>query len=98
MTKRAHLYRLTLEHVAGAKPDDLVHDPITIEFDNHDDIFAIIERLRQRDPFQSKDQATQFAIGLKLFSEIMLKNKQHPLFEDFAGAFGAFMKKLKSPA
>jgi hypothetical protein len=34
-------------------------------------------------------------IGLKLFSEVMLKNRNHPLFEEFLPAFGVFMKKLK---
>ena len=98
MTKRAHQYRLTLTHVAGAKPEDVVHDPMTIAFDNHDDIFAIVEKLQQRDPFHNQDQAAEFAIGLKLMGEVMLKNRQHPLFEEFGAAFGAFMKKLKSPA
>lgn len=43
-----------------------------------------------------KNTSTAFAIGLKLFSEVMLENKDHPLFEDFKPAFVQFMKKLKS--
>lgn len=96
MEKRAHLYRLTLEHQGTPKADQSLHEPLTLEFDNHDDIFAIIERLRQKDPFNSSNQATEFAIGLKLFSEVMLKNRNHPFFEEFAPAFGALMKKIKS--
>ncbi|MEN8764598.1 DUF3861 family protein, partial [Wenyingzhuangia sp.] len=42
-------------------------------------------------------QSVEFAIGLKLFSEVMLKNKDNPLFEEFRPAFSALMKKIKSP-
>lgn len=35
-------------------------------------------------------------LGLKLFSEVMLKNRKDPLFEEITPAFGAFMKKLKA--
>ncbi len=96
MKKNAHHYRLQMEHLQGLKPEDTLHEPLTIEFDNHDNIFLIIEKLRQKDPFNDKEQATQFAIGLKLFSEVMIKNRKHPLFDEFGESFGAFMKKLKS--
>lgn len=94
--KRANKYRLTLELMATAKGETPSHEPLQLEFDNHDEIFGIIERMQKRNLFQSKEQATEFAIGLKLFSEVMLKNKGLSLFEEFRPAFGAFMKKLKS--
>lgn len=37
-----------------------------------------------------------FAVGLKLFSEVLLQNRKNPLFEDIAPAFRDFMKKLKN--
>lgn len=46
--------------------------------------------------FETDNQAVEFAIGLKMFSEVMLKNRNHELFTDFRPAFGEFMKKLKS--
>ncbi len=61
---------------------------------NHDDIFQIVERLKRAEFFD--DQTTKsFAVGLKLFSEVMLEHKDHPLFEEFLPQFGQFMKNLK---
>lgn len=98
MAKRAHHYRLRLEHLRTTAPDQSTHSPLEVEFDNHDDIFQIIERLNDRSLFAEPGQATEFAIGLKLFSEVMLKNREHPLFIEFRPAFSEFMKKLKSGA
>lgn len=50
-----------------------------IDFDNHDEIFQIIERLQDKNPFDDVSQAAQFALGLKLFSEVRLKNRTHLL-------------------
>ena len=97
MSKRAYKYRLRLEQVAGIQPDSPKYKPLELDFENHDDIFSIIERLRERNLFDEPGQSTEFAIGLKLFSEVMLKNRQHPLFEELAPAFKAFMQRLKSP-
>ena len=96
MEKRRNRYRLTLELIHTAKEEDSSYEPLQLEFDNHDEIFSIIKKLQEKDPFQNKQQATEFAIGLKMFSEVMLKNKNLELFEEFGPAFGAFMKKLKS--
>ena len=96
MEKRANKYRLTLELVETAKGEKGIQEPLHLEFTNHDEIFQIVERMQKRDLFQNKQQATEFAIGLKLFSEVMLKNRNLPLFEEFGPAFGNFMKKLKA--
>jgi hypothetical protein len=98
MAKRAHHYHLRLEHLASAAPDQPTHPPVELDFDNHDDIFQIIERLEGRQLFATPGQATEFAIGLKLFGEVMLKNREHPLFAELRPAFGEFMKRLKSGA
>src|SRR4051794_40704650 len=95
MVKRTNRYRLTLELIETAKDEKNMYEPLQLEFDNHDEIFSIVKKLQEKDPFQSKQQATEFAIGLKMFSEVMLKNKNLPLFEDFGPAFGSFIKKLK---
>lgn len=95
MEKRTNRYRLTLELIHAAKGDDVHYEPLQLEFDNHDEIFSIVKKLQDKDPFQNKRQATEFAIGLKMFSEVMLRNKNLELFEEFGPAFGDFMKKLK---
>nr|WP_262905301.1 DUF3861 domain-containing protein [Hymenobacter nitidus] len=82
--------------IAGINPDSPKHKPVELAFENHDDIFLIIERMRQRNLFEEPGQATEFAIGLKLFSEVLLKNRQHPLFDELGPAFKTFMQRLKS--
>ena len=96
MEKRAHQYKLTLEYLKDSKGESISAAPIELTFNNHDDIFSIIERQKNKNLFGDKQQATEFAIGLKLFSEVMLKNRKDPLFEELAPAFGASMKRLKA--
>jgi hypothetical protein len=98
MAKRAHHYRLRLEHLAPASPDQPTQLPVELEFTNHDDIFQIISRLQVRHLFADAGQDTEFAIGLKLFGEVLLRNPNHPLFTEFRPAFSEFMNRLKGGA
>ena len=93
-TKYNH-YKVTLKHEYSPNDEEL-HASVEVVFDNHDNIFTIIEKLSERDLFNDKEQATEFAIGLKMFSEVMLRNRENPLFSEFAPAFKEFMQKLKS--
>jgi hypothetical protein len=52
--------------------------------------------MQQKEIFNSKEQSVEFAIGLKMFSEVMLKHRTNQLFAEFSPAFREFMKKLKS--
>ena len=96
MDKKANKYKLKLELLELLRLDDKVYEPIELEFGNHDNIFNIIERMKKRNRFKTEQDSVEFAIGLKLFSEVMLKNKVNPLFEDFRPAFRELMKKIKS--
>jgi hypothetical protein len=96
MTKRSNKYKIILEQVSLMKEDAKLSDPLILEFENHDEIFKIIEIMREKDLFKEKNHAIEFAIGLKMFSEVVVKNKNIPLFKEFFPAFGDFMKKLKS--
>ncbi len=95
MEKKTHKYHLTLSQLPGGSAEE-TPKKLALDFENHDEIFQIIERLQEKNPFDNTDQMTEFAIGLKLFSEVMIKNRKHPLFEELTPAFGAFMKRLKS--
>lgn len=92
---KQHRYRLTLEHIAAIKAETPLHEPLQFEAVNHDDLFAIIERLREARLFPG-DESTAFAVGLKLFTETMLMHRDHPLFSELQGPIGDFMKKLKA--
>ena len=54
------------------------------------------EKVKSKKLFNSEEESTEFALGLKLFTEVMLRNKKHPLFEDLRPHIVDFMKKLKS--
>jgi len=95
MEKKHNKYKITLEHLYSPKELDL-NAPLQFEFENHDEVFTIIEKIKANNPFEDENQATEFAIGLKLFSEVMLKNRENPLFEELLPAFVSFMKKLKA--
>lgn len=96
MEKKTNKYHLTLTLQERASGQTEPPRHLEVEFTNHDELFGIIDRLQALDPFGNPSQATEFAIGLKLFSEVMLKNRNHPLFEELMPAFGSFMKRLKS--
>lgn len=92
---KQHQYHVTVQHLKDAKGQiSTYRERLEFYTGNHDDIFEIVERLKKADFFD--DQTTKsFAVGLKLFSEVMLENKDHPLFETFLPQFGQFMKNLK---
>lgn len=68
---------------------------VEIQFENHDNVFDIIEIIKESKRFANENESNQFVVGLKLFSDVMMKNKNTPLFEDFVPEFVKFMKKLK---
>lgn len=95
---KQHRYRITVEHLADAHGSPLPNDqPLQFEVGNHDNIFAIVERTRERVDFDPIS-ATALAVGLKLFSEVMLEDRDHPLFQSFAPHFRDFMTTLKKGA
>lgn len=91
---KQHRYHLTLCHVADATGNPSGRAPLELDLGNHDDIFAIVERMRSRGDFSPGDAAA-LAVGLKLFSEVMLENRDHPLFASFRPHFADFMRMLE---
>ena len=83
-----------MKQLGSANREDPVNDPLTLKFENHDELFGIIELAKQKDLFGDLNQSAEFAVGLKMFSEVMLKNRDHPLFEELSPAFKELIKKL----
>ena len=81
-------YRVTLEALPEAR------DSLQFDVGCHDDIFAVVNKLRQRGDFDEAS-ATAFGVGMKLFGEVMLENRDHPLFAEFRPHFAQFMRALK---
>lgn len=92
---RQHQYHVTVQHLADAQGNPSSYtEKLEFNTGNHDDIFIVLGRLQKAELF---DDATtkSFTVGLKLFSEVMLENKNHELFKDFLPKFHTFMKHLK---
>ncbi|GAB1101161.1 DUF3861 domain-containing protein [Shewanella algae] len=92
---KQHKYSISVEHLEdqNGMPSNY-QQALKFEVGNHDDIFAIVDKIKQRQDFD-EDQAAAFAVGLKLFSEVMLKQRKNPLFDEFRPHFMQFMKQLK---
>ncbi len=95
MEKRNNSYQLDLKEIKLKDGSEGTKN-LSFEFDNHDDLFSIFEMIKSKKIFKEDNTAQEFALGLKLFTEVMLKNKQHPLFEELRPTILEFMKKLKS--
>jgi hypothetical protein len=93
--KREHRYRITVEHLAAPRPEAPLHLPLSFETGNHDEILAIVERARAKGAFDP-DTAASLALGLKLFSEVLLKNKDHPVFDGLHEPLRAFIGRFKA--
>lgn len=83
-------YRVTVEALSPEQQDK----KLSFETENHDDLFIVADKISEKFDFGA-DNTKAFAIGMKLFGEIMLKNRTHPVFETLRPAFGEFMKALK---
>ncbi|GGF05140.1 DUF3861 domain-containing protein [Flavobacterium limi] len=96
MEKKSNKYYLTLSLKEYSNGETAPAKELGIEFENHDEIFSIIEKIKTKNVFNNESEATQFALGLKLFGEIKLKHRKNPLFDEINEVFPVFMKKLKS--
>ncbi len=88
-------YHLILTRVHQVNGQVGEREPIKLDIKLHDEIYEIIERVNGKNIFSEQATASEFAIGLKLFGEIIIKNRHTPLFNDFLPHFKSFMKKLK---
>lgn len=91
---KGHRYRITVEHLATNKGVAVDKPPLVFETTNHDDLFAIVERIRTRNDI-APEEAAPLAIGLKLFSEVALMHRREPLFLGVMDAVGTFIGRLK---
>ena len=95
MGKKNNKYSINLKELV-LKDESVAEKNLEFEFENHDNIFNIIDILKAKNLFDNNNESVEFAVGLKLFSEVMLKNRKHELFEDFFPHFSHFMIKLKA--
>ena len=82
-----YVYRVTVERVDC--PD--AGGSLSFRTGSHDDILALAARLGTPD-----DADLSFLVGLKLFGEALLANKDDPDVRELRPHFGDFMKALKA--
>ncbi len=85
-----HKYNIVLSEVEGERRR------LEVELENHDDIFVIVERVGHH--FDNAEDAKQFALGLKLLGNVLMKHRDMELFAELEPSFKAFMQKLKGRA
>lgn len=91
----AHTYRITLEYAGGKADGD--HPPLPLHFTaaDHDNLFDIVARVRGSGLFGA-DEAAALALGMKLFSGVMLAHRDDPLFQPLAAAYREFIVQFKA--
>lgn len=85
-----HTFKITVEHIADQKGNPVTEPPLVFKVENHDDMVAMAARFGYRE-----DKQLAFLVGLKLFGETLLQDRDNPLYAEIGPQFGAFMKKLK---
>lgn len=92
---KQHQYEITVKHIVDAQGNPSEYsEALQFSAYNHDDLFKVLEHLNQTN-LLDEEKTKAFAVGLKLFGETLLENKQMPLFKDFLPQFIEFMKTLK---
>ena len=86
MGKKNNKYSINLKELV-LKDESVAEKNLEFEFENHDNIFNIIDILKAKNLFDNNNESVEFAVGLKLFSEVMLKNRKHELFEFYRPGF-----------
>ncbi len=86
-----HHYAITVKENGTQREDAKT---LVFETDLHDDLFAIMEKMRAGNVAPEED-IPGLALGLKLFGGALKKRADHPAFAALGPHFGAFMKALK---
>lgn len=92
--KKNNRYKIQLQELE-LKSGEPANKTLEFEFENHDDLFELIERTKANRHFEGENENLEFIVGLKLFSEVMIRNRTNPLFEELLPAFKSFMMKMK---
>jgi len=91
----SYRYRVTMEMTAGPKGEPVTGKSLSFETRNHDDILSIVERLQARGDFAA-DTAASLGVGLKLFGEVVLENRNNPLFAPLRAFAGVHRRTQKA--
>ena len=86
----AHPYRISVAKLENDTEQHLM----TFDVENHDDIEKVLGHLQKKLPVSSAEQQA-FAVGLKLFSEVILQHRHEAPFDELFGSIGSLMRTVK---
>ncbi|MFS8146477.1 DUF3861 domain-containing protein [Rhizobium sp. BR 249] len=89
----AYTYRITVERLEGDVPS-AADKALVFEATNHDDLFKVLSMMREKQMLPW-DETAEFTIGLKLFTEVLLRHRSDTPFKKLFPHIGSFMKSLK---
>ena len=92
---KQHQYEVTLKHMADAQGNPSAYtEALQFNAYNHDDIFKVLKHLQHKE-LTDEESMKSFTVGLKLMGEVLLENKDIPLFIEFLPQLIEFIKSLK---
>lgn len=81
-------YKFTIEQIDNKKS-------LNFETSSHEDIFKIVQIMNEKMDLD-ESESTSLAVGLKLFSGVLLEHKDSEPFKQLMPHFKKFMKMIKN--
>jgi len=97
--RKDHLYRITVEELNAEQGDEEGKEHTTVQafefsLQDREDLFKAVESIKAGSGLEA-DQATKVAVAIRLLGPLMMKDRKHPLFEDFFPHLKSFIQHLK---
>ncbi len=89
-----HIYKISCEYLNDADGNVPNLDPMIFEVSLHENIFEIINKLKENEKVPAQDVAS-FGLGLKLLGEVILRNPDHALCASLRPHLTEMMKEIK---
>lgn len=91
---KQNTYQVRIEQISDKQGRAVKLPALSFQARNHDDLFNLVEQIKNRGLLNADDSAA-FAVGLKLFGEILLENRAQPFFKELSPHMGAIMQVIK---
>ncbi|WP_158820911.1 DUF3861 domain-containing protein [Granulicella sp. S156] len=89
----SYRYRITIESL-GSSPNYQEYESLQFCADNHDNLCEVVKAIHSKRLFDA-DKSASLAIGLKLFSEVILEKRNDPLFAPLVLPIRSFIQQIK---
>lgn len=89
-TTRSNQYLVTVKKLDASTPNVL-----KFNYQDREDLFNTVEKIKQGSGL-SDEQAEQLTLAIRLMGPLMMKDRKHPLFNEFFPHFKDFMQHLKN--